>query len=84
MFIKVDFVMSICNSIDATVEDSSLGRLVNHGEKKERNCKMVVREAQALPYLCLFAIRDIKEHEEILYDYGIKNLPWKVSTNSDQ
>lgn len=28
------------------------------------------------PVLCLFATKDIPAGSEILYDYGIKNLPW--------
>ncbi|XP_078322180.1 uncharacterized protein LOC144621977 isoform X1 [Crassostrea virginica] len=65
------FFRNLC--VDATEESGRLGRLVNHGGKHERNAVMkVVGETN----LCLFAIRDIKETEEILYDYGHGNLPW--------
>jgi len=28
------------------------------------------------PHLCLFAKKDIKAGEEILYYYGVKDQPW--------
>ena len=35
------------------------------------------------PYLCMFALKDIPAHTEIVYDYGIKDLPWrKVRSNN--
>lgn len=72
---------SLSFSIDATEEPQSgqmLGRLVNHGEKKDINVKVVITDYQGSPALCLFALRDIEEGEELLYHYGIRNLPWKV------
>ena len=39
---------------------------------------MKVVEVNNKPYLCLFALKDINVGEEILYDYGIKDLPWEV------
>ncbi|XP_052271857.1 N-lysine methyltransferase KMT5A-like [Dreissena polymorpha] len=68
--------------IDSTLEVKSgqfLGRLVNHGKGKEQNCKMKCIEVNKKPYLCLFAQRDIQTGEELLYDYGVSDLPWKVS-----
>jgi len=67
-------------SIDATEEPQSgpiLGHLVNHG-RKVKNCAMKVQEQDSIPLLCLYALRDISKNEEILYDYGIKELPWEV------
>ncbi|KAJ8046142.1 hypothetical protein HOLleu_04718 [Holothuria leucospilota] len=29
------------------------------------------------PRLCLFARRDIGEGEELRYDYGVDDLPWR-------
>lgn len=69
----------MCFSIDATEETTDgLGRLVNHGRKKERNCTMKVVDMENKPHLCLFATRDIKEGSELLYDYGITHFPWEV------
>uniref|UniRef100_A0A8W8MDJ2 SET domain-containing protein n=1 Tax=Magallana gigas TaxID=29159 RepID=A0A8W8MDJ2_MAGGI len=63
--------------VDASEEDGRLGRLVNHGSKKEINCKMkLIGEV-----LCLFGTRDIHEGEELLYDYGLKSYPWNSKTN---
>ena len=68
-----------------------IGRLVNHGPNPGRladpvdckqpyyaNSKMkpITEPNSRRPHLCLFAIRDIKQGEELLYDYGVDNLPW--------
>ncbi|KAL5021120.1 hypothetical protein ScPMuIL_000275 [Solemya velum] len=66
--------------MDATSEADvgpRLGRLVNHG-RKDGNCVMKILEFNRRPYLCLFAARDISESEELLYDYGINDLPWEI------
>lgn len=68
------------NSIDATEERETgptLGRLVNHGEKNEVNVKPSILDFEGTPVICLFALTDIAEGEELLYDYGVSNLPWK-------
>jgi hypothetical protein len=67
-------------SVDATEEPhpSRFGRLVNHG-RKDKNCVMKAIEYNGLPSLCLFALRDILPEEELLYDYGVKDLPWEVN-----
>ncbi|XP_062599196.1 N-lysine methyltransferase KMT5A-like isoform X1 [Saccostrea cucullata] len=70
------FYRDLC--IDATKEDGRLCRLVNHGTKTEINCKMkLYRDC-----LCLFATRDMKQGEELLYDYGLNSYPWKSNLNS--
>lgn len=66
--------------MDATEEPAEgpcLGRLVNHGTRRELNAKMKVITVNHTPALCLFAVRDIQKGEELLYDYGIKELRWK-------
>ena len=69
-------------SIDATMEPQGdgmmLGRLVNHGTKRERNAKIRPVEFEGSPALCIFALRDLETNEEVLYDYGVKekDLPW--------
>jgi hypothetical protein len=71
-------------SIDATEEPkrcSSLGRLVNHG-RKDYNAKMKVQEIDQSVCLCLYACRDIEAGEEILYNYGLKTLPWEVKVTT--
>ena len=54
--------------------NSCMGRLVNHGVP---NSKMKLLKLDGSPVLCLFTIKDIEEGEEILCDYGVKNLPWE-------
>lgn len=84
MYLKetfTDFNIAYFSSIDATEEPVSgplLGRLVNHGEKREINVKLAIIDNCGLPALCLFALRNLKEGEELLYHYGINNVPWKT------
>lgn len=34
-------------------------------------------ELEGKPHLCLFAMKDINNGEEITYDYGGHDLPWR-------
>ncbi|XP_039616182.1 uncharacterized protein LOC120533395 isoform X1 [Polypterus senegalus] len=61
--------------MDAGIEDGSLGRLVN--DDPNPNCRMKKIEVNHRPHLCIFALRDIFPKEEITYDYGGCNLPWR-------
>ncbi|XP_070398135.1 uncharacterized protein [Nothobranchius furzeri] len=67
--------------VDASVEDKSLGRLVNDDHQRP-NCKMKTVEVEGLPHLCLFALRDIDPGEEITYNYGKANWPWRKKVKS--
>uniref|UniRef100_A0A674MY40 SET domain-containing protein n=1 Tax=Takifugu rubripes TaxID=31033 RepID=A0A674MY40_TAKRU len=62
--------------IDASLEDQSLGRLVND-EHIIPNCKMRTIAVNGMPHLCLFAIRDIMAGEEVTYNYGDSDWPWR-------
>ncbi|MBN3294754.1 KT5AA methyltransferase, partial [Polypterus senegalus] len=62
--------------IDAAKEDDSLGRLVNDNHINP-NCKVKRITVKGKPHLCLFAIRDISPGEEITYDYGSGDWPWR-------
>ncbi|MCI4382430.1 hypothetical protein PGIGA_G00014790 [Pangasianodon gigas] len=64
--------------IDASVDDGSLGRLVN--DDSNPNAKVKVISISRIPHLCLFALRDIQPGEEITYDYGGYDLPWRRGT----
>lgn len=64
-------------SIDASTEDGSFGRLVND-EHRRPNCKIKRIDVNGKPHLCLFAIDDIREEEEITYDYGGEDCPWRT------
>ncbi|KAK2823283.1 hypothetical protein Q7C36_019883 [Tachysurus vachellii] len=54
--------------VDATKETDRLGRLINHS--KNGNCQTKLHDINGIPHLILVASRDIKEGEELLYDYG--------------
>ena len=55
-----------------------MGRLVNHGEAKEINAKIRITEVEGQPCMALYALKSIMTGQEILYDYGIRPLPWKM------
>lgn len=55
-------------SIDATAETGKLGRLVNHSRNGNLMTKIVNYKNK--PHLILLAKDDIKEGEELTYDYG--------------
>ncbi|KAL0967026.1 hypothetical protein UPYG_G00303640 [Umbra pygmaea] len=67
--------------IDASREDGSFGRIVND-DHKHPNCKMKKIDINGKPHLCLFALDDIKEGEEIAYDYGGEDYPWRTQMTS--
>ncbi|KAJ8320564.1 hypothetical protein KUTeg_002151 [Tegillarca granosa] len=58
--------------IDATEESGQFGRLINHGDKKERNSIMKIIEN----CLCLLATRDIEVGEEIVDLGSNQELEW--------
>jgi len=63
-------------SFDAAKEDGSLGRLVNDNNVNP-NAKMKYLNIQGKPHLCLFATRDISQGEEVTYNYGDSDWPWR-------
>ena len=58
-----------CWAIDATKEDGSFGRLINHS-KMNANVKPVVIPENGVPSVYLVAVHNIGKDDEILYDYG--------------
>nr|XP_057918262.1 uncharacterized protein LOC131109854 isoform X2 [Doryrhamphus excisus]XP_057918263.1 uncharacterized protein LOC131109854 isoform X2 [Doryrhamphus excisus] len=63
--------------VDAAQEDDSLGRLVND-DNVSPNSKMKTTTVNGQPHLCLFATTDIKPGEEITYNYGDSDWPWRL------
>ena len=69
------------HSVDATRETGRLGRLLNHS-RTEANCATRLISIKERPYLILETIKDVKEGEELMYDYGerskdiIHSHPW--------
>ena len=74
-------VCALFCSVDAT-PGTNLCRLVNDAPPNQANCKMKLIAAanpSQRPRLCLFGLKDIPEHTELLYDYG--DLPtnlWRL------
>ncbi|KAK1900435.1 N-lysine methyltransferase KMT5A-A [Dissostichus eleginoides] len=62
--------------VDAAKEHESLGRLVNDNHRNP-TAKMKKLSVQGKPHLCLFADRDISPGEEITYNYGDSDWPWR-------
>lgn len=59
------FFFPIFLSIDASTEDEPFGWLVND-EHRRPNCKMKRIDVNGQPHLCLSAVDDIGEGEEIM------------------
>jgi len=69
--------------IDATRENNSCGRLINHSKRyKNIKAKAIQPSGYDSPILIFVALRDIEVGEELLYNYDIKdkavleNFPW--------
>ena len=63
-------------SLDATFSDG-LGKLVNDDPSNKANCVMRKVKGGTKVYLGLYAHRNIEKGEELRYDYGVKDLPWR-------
>ena len=64
-------------SVDATFS-SEQGRLVNDAPSNKANCCMrKIKDGKNI-YLALYALREISVGEELRYDYGVKDLPWRI------
>lgn len=72
--------------VDATNESHYKGRLINHSFFTPNLKIKVVDFGDKGFHLCLFALRDIKRGEELLYDYGDRSAksrianPWLMTT----
>ncbi|PIK49504.1 hypothetical protein BSL78_13609 [Apostichopus japonicus] len=63
--------------------------MVNDAEPKKANCVMRPIFVDGTIRLCLFSNKLLNENEELRYDYGLRDLPWRkkmayVSTTSDK
>lgn len=72
--------------VDATEESPYKGRLINHSFFTPNLKTKVVDFGEKGFHLCLFALRDIKKGEELLYDYGDRSAkslnenPWLMTS----
>ena len=68
-------------AIDASAEDESFGRLINHSAQ-DPNVAMKVATVDRNPVIDFIALKPIKEGQEIQYDYGerrkvvLEQNPW--------
>lgn len=62
-------IKAFFHSVDATKESGRVGRLINHS-RSAPNAITRVQEVDAVPRLFLFASKEIKKGEEVLFDYG--------------
>ena len=71
-------VDSLClfYSIDATFSKRKC-RYINDGCGGKQNSTIKPVIVRGKPHLAVFAQRNIKKGEEILYDYGVTSLPWR-------
>ena len=63
-------------SYDAYEVKSGIGRFAND-EWIRPNCVMRMRQIEGVPYLFLFALRDVDPGSELRYDYGDPTAPWR-------
>ncbi|XP_052273478.1 uncharacterized protein LOC127873633 [Dreissena polymorpha] len=54
-------------------------RMINNAIKGDirNNAEMKIVLEHGKPHLCLFATKDIAVNEELRFDYGVPNLPWR-------
>jgi hypothetical protein len=72
-------VFELFFSVDATLPDQRMGRLVN--DSCMANCKMRKVVINEKPYLALFASSDIEVGTELQYDYGCQDAWWRKVRN---
>ena len=68
--------LSSDSSVDAT-ETDCIGKMVNDELPREAKCKMKKLIVDGKPRLCLFSQRNIAIGEQLNYDYGVSDLPWR-------
>ena len=64
-------------SVDATKIDC-LAKFVNDSPAKFANCIMKKYELDVQPHIYLKACANIVDGEELRYDYGDTDLPWRI------
>jgi len=63
-------------SIDATVEDGSVGRIINDSKYFPNAYVRKLVDNKCNPHLAIFAKKIICVNEEITFFYGEEDLPW--------
>jgi len=65
----------IC-SIDAT-NSSRIARFVNDDQRHKANYYTKAVTFASIPHVLIVAGRDLQPNEELRYDYGVANAPWR-------
>lgn len=77
VFVHSDLIIVLSCSIDATTSDC-MARFANDAPHHEANSVMKKVLNTFSTHLCLFALCDLDEGEEIRYDYGVgQELYWR-------
>ena len=68
-----------CCSIDGTYS-TQLGRYINDAPRRDPscNCRTKACYIDGMPRILVFAARNISPNEELRYDYGAGDLPWRM------
>lgn len=67
---------TLCYSIDGS-NSTRLGRFVNDLPRRLANCYTKVVPMNGRPHVLIFAGKDITVGEELRYDYGGGDMPWR-------
>lgn len=67
-------------SIDAT-NNTRLGRYINDAPVRDPECNCLPKAyyIDGVPHILVFAAKDILADEELRYDYGTGDLPWRTN-----
>ncbi|XP_049897382.1 2-5A-dependent ribonuclease-like [Epinephelus moara] len=63
--------------VDGSKTTERLGRFINDDHINPNSKIKIILDEQKTPHLCAFAITKINAGEEIVYDYGDPNCPWR-------
>lgn len=59
------------------LETAYIGTVAKAKGEKWNNCEPSILDFEGIPAFYLFALTDIAEGAQLLYVYGVSNLPWK-------
>ncbi|XP_051960652.1 N-lysine methyltransferase KMT5A-A-like [Xyrauchen texanus] len=69
--------------VDGSKDTERLGRFINDDHIKPNSKIKIIMDEKKRPHLCAFALTKINAGEEIIYDYGDPNCPWRQSDGAD-
>lgn len=63
-------------SINAS-QISSVAKMINDDIPRRANCRMKKLIIEEKPHLCLYSSKDLQIGDQLFYDYGVGDLPWR-------